>query len=119
DDLLTLSRIEMKPHLPSREKIDLGETVAGVIDSLGHLADEYGIAVAFERPQAPVLVSGNRDELIQVFVNLLENACKYGQSGGRVDISIAPVHGGPTPEIAVTFRDYGPGIAEEHIPRIT
>ncbi len=119
DDLLTLSRIEMKPHLPSGEKIDLGETVAGVVDSLAHLAGEYGVAVAFERPRDPVLVSGNRDELIQVFVNLLENACKYGQSGGRVDISIAPAEGGPAPEIAVAFRDYGPGIAEEHIPRIT
>ena len=119
DDLLTLSRIEMKPHLPSRENIDLGETVAGVIDSLRHLAAEYGVVVAFERPPQPVLVSGNRDELIQVFVNLLENACKYGQSGGRVDVSVAPAEGGPAPEIAVTFRDYGPGIAEEHIPRIT
>mgnify|MGYP002621666492 FL=1 len=119
DDLLTLSRIEMKPHLPSRDRVDLGETVAGVVDSLGHLAAEYGVAVAFERPAAPVLVSGNRDELIQVFVNLLENACKYGQSGGRVDIAIAPAEAGPVPEVAVTFRDWGPGIAEEHIPRIT
>lgn len=119
DDLLTLSRIEMKPHLPSRDGVELGETIAGVVDSLGHLAAEYGMVVAFERPEAPVLVSGSRDELIQVFVNLLENACKYGQPGGRVDITVAPASAGPVPEVAVTFRDYGPGIAAEHIPRIT
>ena len=119
DDLLSLSRIEMKPHLPLRDRIDIGETVAGVVDSLGHLAREYGVEVVFTRPDEPVFASGSRDELIQVFVNLLENACKYGQSGGRVDISIGRVEEGPTPEAAVTFRDYGPGIAEEHIPRIT
>ena len=119
DDLLSLSRIEMKPHLPLRDRVDLGETIAGVVDSLGHLAREYGVEVVFTRPEEPVFASGSRDELIQVFVNLLENACKYGQSGGRVDISIGRVEEGPAPEAAVTFRDYGPGIAEEHIPRIT
>lgn len=119
DDLLTLSRIEMKPHLPSREKVDLVETIASVIDSLAYLAADYGVEVVFARPSAPVAVSGSRDELIQVFVNLLENACKYGQSGGRVDIAIDRADDGPAPEVRVTFRDYGPGIAEEHIPRIT
>ncbi len=119
EDLLTLSRIEMKPHLPAREKVDLVETIAGVVDSLAYLAADCGVEVVFARPSAPVAVSGSRDELIQVFVNLLENACKYGQSGGRVDISIDRAEDGPTPEVRVTVRDYGPGIAEEHIPRIT
>ncbi|MEO3386348.1 ATP-binding protein [Mesorhizobium sp. CAU 1741] len=119
DDLLSLSRIEMKPYARSDEKIDVVQIVAGVVESLGHLAGEYGVQVNLERPDKPVLIPGNRDELIQVFVNLLENACKYGQSGGRVDISISAATGGPTPEIAVAIRDHGPGIAEEHIPRIT
>ena len=119
DDLLILSRIEMKPHLPSREKIDLVEIISGVVDTLGYLAADHGVEVVFARPSGPVFVAGNRDELIQVFVNLLENACKYGEAGGRVDIAIEHGHAGPTPEVAVTFRDYGPGIAEEHIPRIT
>lgn len=119
DDLLTLSRIEMKPHLPAGDKVDIGETIASVIDSLGHLADEFGVTVAFARPSVPAFVSGSRDELTQIFVNLLENACKYGQSGGRVDITVVPAMAGPTPEVAITVRDYGPGIAEEHIPRIT
>ena len=53
-----------------------------------------------------------------MFENLLENACKYGQSGGRVVVSVdrrRRRHG----EVAVTIRDFGPGIPEEHIPRIT
>ena len=54
-----------------------------------------------------------------MFENLLENACKYGQSGGRVVVSIGHSDAGPNASIDVTFRDFGPGIAEEHIPRIT
>ena len=119
DDLLTLSRIEMKPHLPAADKNDINALIASVVDSLDHLAGEYGVTITFASSSVPVFVSGNRDELIQIFINLFENACKYGQSGGRVDISMAMASEGQGPEVAITVRDYGPGIAEEHIPRIT
>jgi two-component system phosphate regulon sensor histidine kinase PhoR len=119
DDLLSLSRIEMKPYMRSQGKIDIGEVVAGVVDSLGHLARESGVEIVFDRPASPMLAPGSRDELIQVFENLVENACKYGQAGGRIDITMAHSRAGPTPEVAVTVRDHGQGIAEEHIPRIT
>jgi two-component system phosphate regulon sensor histidine kinase PhoR len=52
-----------------------------------------------------------------VFENLLENACKYGRSGGRVEISAT--RAGQQNGIDVTVRDFGPGIPEEHIPRLT
>ena len=119
DDLLSLSRIEMKPFSRTADKIDIGLVVGSVVETLSHLASEYGVTVNFQRPATPVLAPGNRDELTQVFVNLLENACKYGQSGGKVDVVIAEPQPGPTPEVAVTIRDYGPGISEEHIPRVT
>jgi two-component system phosphate regulon sensor histidine kinase PhoR len=61
------------------------------------------------------MVAGERDELFQVFQNLLENACKYGQSGKRVVVSIEEADGG----VDVTVKDFGPGIPKEHIPRIT
>ena len=119
DDLLSLSRLEMKPHLRADQKFDIAELVSGVAESLRHLAEECGVTITIDRPEHPVAVPGSRDELIQVFLNLLENACKYGQSGGRVDVSIAESQAGSRPEVAVTIRDYGPGIPEEHIPRIT
>ena len=53
-----------------------------------------------------------------MFENLLENACKYGQSGGRVTVSI-DAGAARRPRSTVTIRDFGPGIPEEHIPRIT
>ena len=119
DDLLSLSRLEMKPYLRPGTKVDIRETVESVIDSLNPLARESGIVIVKELPAGPVEVPGSRDELFQVFENLLENACKYGQSGGRVVVAIDAPEAAGKSEVTVSFRDFGPGIAEEHIPRIT
>jgi len=123
DDLLSLSRLEMKPYLKPGSEVDLRQTIDSVIDSLQPLAHENGIAIERDFVDGPLVVPGERDELFQVFENLLENACKYGQSGGRVTVSIARSEAGseagPEAGIDVTIRDYGPGIPEEHIPRIT
>jgi two-component system, OmpR family, phosphate regulon sensor histidine kinase PhoR len=119
DDLLSLSRLEMKPYLKPGTEVDLRQTIDSVIDSLGPLARENGVVIERDYAEGPLDVPGDRDELFQVFENLLENACKYGQPGGRVTVSIAGGEAGPEPSIDVTIRDYGPGIPEEHIPRIT
>ncbi|WP_192250220.1 ATP-binding protein [Mesorhizobium silamurunense] len=119
DDLLSLSRLEMKPYLRPGTEVDLRQTIDSVIDSLEPLASENGVVIERDFIDGPLSVPGDRDELFQVFENLLENACKYGQSGGRVTVSIAGSEDGQEAGIDVTIRDYGPGIAEEHIPRIT
>lgn len=117
DDLLSLSRLEMKPYARTGTPLDVRGIVDAVVDSLGPLAAESGVTVERRMPDNPSWVSGDRDELFQVFENLLENAIKYGQSGGRVEVEIVPSATGAG--VQVRFRDYGPGIAEEHIPRIT
>jgi two-component system phosphate regulon sensor histidine kinase PhoR len=117
DDLLSLSRIEMKAHLRPSGEVDLSAVVRHLTDALEPLARELGVVIETELPAAPVKVAGDRDELIQVFENLIENACKYGQSGGRVDVSVRP--GGEATGPVVTVTDHGPGIAEQHIPRLT
>lgn len=119
DDLLSLSRLEMKPFLTPGEKVDVRQTVESVIDSLSPLARDTGVSVIREFMDEPAVVVGSRDELFQVFENLLENACKYGQSGGKVVVTIAKAGPPANAELTVTFRDFGPGIPEEHIPRIT
>jgi two-component system phosphate regulon sensor histidine kinase PhoR len=119
DDLLSLSRLEMKPFLAPGGEVDIHQTVESVIDSLGPMAREAGVEIVREFPAGPVIVAGSRDELFQVFENLLENACKYGQSGGRVIVSINRPEQGSDGETMVSFRDFGPGIAAEHIPRVT
>ena len=87
DDLLSLSRLEMKPLLAQGMEVDLVLTVKSVIDLLGPMAREAGVKVVGGFPEETVIVAGSRDELFQVFENLLENACKYGQSGGRVVVT--------------------------------
>jgi two-component system, OmpR family, phosphate regulon sensor histidine kinase PhoR len=90
-----------------------------VIASLAPLARESDVAIEKRFGEGTFEVRGDRDELFQVFENIIENACKYGQAGGRVTVSIERNDNPPGPEIEVTVRDFGPGIAEEHIPRIT
>jgi two-component system phosphate regulon sensor histidine kinase PhoR len=118
DDLLSLSRLEMKPYLVPGAAVDVGEILQSVIDTLTPLAAETGITIEKNLPKKRLEVAGNRDELFQVFENLLENACKYGQSGEKVIVSAA-LSKADSSEVDISFRDFGPGIPAEHIPRIT
>jgi two-component system phosphate regulon sensor histidine kinase PhoR len=90
-----------------------------VSDGLETLARDRGVAVNIDSAGAlPVL--GDYDELVRIFENLVENALKYGAAGRRVDIKLgvgASAEG--EPEAQVSVRDYGPGIAPEHMPRLT
>ena len=57
---------------------------------------------------------------MRIFENLVENALKYGAAGKRVDIKLgAGMSADGEPEAQVSVRDYGPGIAPEHLPRLT
>lgn len=116
DDLLSLSRLELRSNLTPEQSVDLVPLLGHVRDSLQPLASDLGVDIVLDLPQHPVTVPGDRDELVEVFENLIENACKYGQEGKRVDVALAG--GGDAPaELSVT--DYGPGIPPEHVPRIT
>ncbi len=120
DDLLSLSRIELNAHLRPDKEVDLGAIVRQVADSLQTLARDRDVEVKTTGFSGPLLVPGDRDELIRVFENLVENALKYAASGKRVDIVLS-VGEGPdgTREAHVAVRDRGPGIAPEHLPRLT
>ncbi|UUP18066.1 ATP-binding protein [Nitratireductor thuwali] len=117
DDLLSLSRLEIKPYAKPETRVDLRVLLEGVADSLTHLASESGVEIVLDLPDRPLEVAAHRDELVQVFQNLMENACKYGSDGGKVLVTADPE--APNGETTVTVTDFGPGIPEEHIPRIT
>ena len=120
DDLLSLSRIELNAHLRPDKQVDVGAIVRQVADSLQTLARDRNVEVKTIGSSAPLLVPGDRDELIRVFENLVENALKYAASGKRVDIALS-VGEGPDGkrEARIAVRDRGPGIAPEHLPRLT
>ncbi|MEA2983548.1 MAG: two-component system, OmpR family, phosphate regulon sensor histidine kinase PhoR [Alphaproteobacteria bacterium] len=120
DDLLSLSRIELRAHQQPETPVDLVPIVRQVADGLQTLARDRDVAVEITAPAGPLMVPGDRDELTRLFENLIENGLKYGASGKRVDIAVTPLAAGDGKgEVRVTVRDYGPGIAAEHLPRLT
>ncbi|ATU92794.1 phosphate regulon sensor histidine kinase PhoR [Phyllobacterium zundukense] len=115
DDLLSLSRIEMKAHIAVKDQVDLTTILSHVADSMRPLAAGLDVEIEQNIDPGPIKVLGDRDELTQVFQNLVENACKYGQSGKRVIIELKQ----SSEDIRATVQDFGPGIPDEHIPRLT
>lgn len=116
DDLLSLSRLELKAHIAPDQTVDLKPLIGHVRDTLQPLAGELGVEIRMHMPEGAVEVLGDRDELVQVFENLIENACKYGQEGGVVDVFL---RNEPSQPVEVSVVDRGPGIPAEHVPRLT
>jgi two-component system phosphate regulon sensor histidine kinase PhoR len=121
DDLLSLSRVEMREHLPLVERVDLNDALSRVIQALQPLAGKTGTTIAFEPLSEPAIIRGDRDEVVQVFQNLIQNALKYGKPVGRIDVRVsreAAAAGRPARFLA-SVKDDGPGIAPQHLPRLT
>jgi two-component system phosphate regulon sensor histidine kinase PhoR len=116
DDLMSLSRLELKSHIAPDQMIDLRPILSHVRDTLLPLADDLGVDIRMHLPPEKVEVLGDRDELVQVFENLIENACKYGQEGKFVDVHLTDAG---TEPVEVSVVDQGPGIPAEHVPRLT
>lgn len=120
DDLLSLSRIELAAHARPQSPVDVVSIVRQVADGLESLARERHVVVMIEPPADPAVVPGDRDELLRLFENLIENALKYGATGEKVVVSFADATAEDgTAELRVSVRDFGPGIAPQHLPRLT
>ena len=114
DDLLSLSRIEMNEHVRPSTEIDLVQVAHHVRDVLSGIAKDLDCELRVTC-DGPLLVLGNRDELVQVVQNLVENALKYAGSGKLVEVTGRKADG----FVELSVRDHGPGIAAEHLPRLT
>lgn len=120
DDLMSLSRLEMKAHVRPTGIADLAEVLPAVVDMLGPVAAGRQATVAMENTLSAAPIAGDRDELTQVFVNLVENAVKYGRDGGRITLSLDEEIGDDgRAGFRASVSDNGPGIAAEHLPRLT
>ncbi len=115
DDLLSLSRIELNEHVRPSAKADLGAIARDVVDAAQPALNRAGIKAVISVADGAQPVTGARDELLQIAQNLIDNAVKYGGEGGDVSVSIFPAEGAT----ALSVTDKGPGIAREHIPRLT
>jgi two-component system phosphate regulon sensor histidine kinase PhoR len=119
DDLLSLSRIEQKQHVHPEAAVDLSQAARHVVDTLAPMAREMGVEIK-SSAELPVVVTGDRDELVRVAENLIENAIKYGArpeaaGGDRVEVSVVKT----AKDGALVVRDFGRGIPAEHLPRLT
>ncbi|GMG84205.1 phosphate regulon sensor histidine kinase PhoR [Paralimibaculum aggregatum] len=119
NDMLSLSRIEQNERVPPRNPQPLREIVGETVEAMQPIADAAGVALAAALPDAETVVLGSREELSQVFQNLIDNAIKYARPEDRVWVE--PV---ATPEerrgmIGVVIGDTGPGIPRTDLPRLT
>ena len=121
-DLLSLSRVEAQERVRPADRVDLNALLASILKSLAPLAAEASVRLDLDAPEGPVTVTGDPDQLRQVFTNLIENAIKYGKSGGVVDVVLRAVDRDAAirgPGARVQVIDRGPGIDPVHLPRLT
>jgi two-component system phosphate regulon sensor histidine kinase PhoR len=119
EDLMSLNRIEMNAHLRPSDAVALGGLLHETAAAVAPLARAAEMRIEIGVPRAGTEVIGDHDELHQLFVNLIDNAIKYGGSGGLVEIELAPNEPGRARMVGVAVTDHGPGIARQHIPRLT
>jgi two-component system phosphate regulon sensor histidine kinase PhoR len=120
-DLLSLSQLEMNTEPPPEIQVDIKETVSEVIELLRPLAEKSDVFFEENFSEGSFCVHGEKDELVQVFQNIVQNAIRYGGEGGKVEISITRLAPGKKhgPRLSIAIKDYGRGIAAKHISRLT
>ncbi len=122
DDLLSLSRVQIQEHVIPHDAVDLTPILQNIVDILSLKAEARDMPLILNANKEHHWVVGDPDQMTQVFQNLIDNAIKYGRSGTPVEISCHKQDRMPdrnVPAIAVSIRDYGEGIEQEHIPRLT
>ncbi|MEL6449875.1 MAG: ATP-binding protein [Pseudomonadota bacterium] len=121
-DLMSLNRVEGDERVRPRDTVVLNDVLDSTLRTLRALASEAGVTLEADFDVPQVQMNGDADQLKQVFTNLIENAIKYGGSGGRVTLrmTLSPREAVlRAPGARVQVIDYGPGIDPVHLPRLT
>jgi len=143
DDLLSLSRIELNEHIAPEGRVDVALATLDVVDALAPLAAERGVKLAVSAPErGRAMITGDRDQIVQVAQNLIDNALKFSPTGATVQVDVVddvtaddalrlqragaarlslltPDLVGGERFVEIRVADAGPGIAREHLPRLS
>jgi signal transduction histidine kinase/response regulator RpfG family c-di-GMP phosphodiesterase len=114
DELLDVSRITQGKITLRKETLDLDKVLAHAVETARPLIEARGHRLVLNLPTVPVWMTGDIARLAQVVANLLNNAAKYTQEGGRVELTASATQG----EVTIIVRDNGVGIERELLPRV-
>jgi two-component system phosphate regulon sensor histidine kinase PhoR len=119
-DLLQLSRVEAEERNRPTEEVDLAGAIRSVCHTLRPIADGSSVTLRPMIEQSPAIMLAHADQITQVLSNLIENALKYGSvPGGEVIIALKREIGPRGPQLMLYVQDFGEGIEEQHIARLT
>jgi two-component system phosphate regulon sensor histidine kinase PhoR len=118
DDLLSLSKLQASERIAPTDRVDMNGLLNNVAASLSGIAHRQNIDLSLDFSDEIPSVVGNRDELTQVFQNLIENAIKYSTPNTTVRIAMVPTDTN-SKHLSVSVHDNGDGIDPNHIPRLT
>lgn len=108
DQLLVLSRAEAADPGAEGQTVNVHEVIRDVVERHLHLADERGIDLGYEGETVPMKVLGNEVLFGELLGNLVDNALRYGQAGGRVTVEARRENS----DVVLAVQDDGPGFAE-------
>jgi PAS domain S-box-containing protein len=114
DDLLDLSRITRGTFDLQKAPLDLCDVIARAVEMTGPLIEDRRHELDVDVPPIAMVVEGDAVRLAQVFANLLTNAAKYTDAGGRIKLSVRA----EGTEVVTEIRDNGLGIPQDLLPRI-
>ena len=117
DDLLSLSRIEMTRHVSPDQLVDLRNLINSSIRTLTSQAADRNLTFETQFVEPSPKVKADSDQITQVLINLLGNAVKYADAQTKIHVSVS-THAN-SKHLIITIRDEGPGIAPEHLARLT
>ena len=122
NDLLILSHVEAEEHIQPNETVDISEVLGEISTILSSRASERDMNIDLEMPEDLPAIAADKDELIQVFRNLIDNAINYGTHGSTIQIRAedqGQVFETNEAMLAISVTNQGPGIKQEHIQRLT
>jgi two-component system CheB/CheR fusion protein len=114
DDLLDIARVSRGKILLRRERLDLVETVRAMVEDQRHDLEDAGLEIDLDLPGEPLWVEGDPTRISQIVGNVMNNAGKFTEPGGRIFFAVRKPEPGTA---AVVVRDTGIGMEPELLAR--